>query len=67
MQKWESVVAMVFECYLTYVGMACIKMYSFQETKGLTKELYFPGGRPVSMQNFRFTVDAVYLFTYGQD
>ena len=37
-------------------------MSVLQEIKGLMKELYFPGGGPVSMQNFRSTVHMVYLF-----
>ena len=27
--------------------------------------VYYPGGRPVSMQNFRFIVRIVYLFLHG--
>ena len=37
-------------------------MSVLQEIKGLMKELYFPGGSPVSMQNFRSTVHMVHLF-----
>ena len=35
-----------------------------QEVKGL-KKLYYLGGRPVSMQNFRLIVHIVYLFLHG--
>ena len=39
-------------------------MSVLQEIKGLTKELYFPGGSPVSMQNFRSTDYMLYLIQH---
>ena len=41
--------------------MACMKINVsvLQEVKGLTS---YPGGRPVSMQNFQLIVRLVYLF-----
>ena len=38
--------------------MQCMFRYGLhfavlQEVEGITKELYFPGGRPVSMQNLQ--------------
>ena len=42
--------------------MGCIII---QEVKGLMKLFYCPGGRPASMQNFRFIVQIIYLFLHG--
>ena len=72
MQNCKSIVAMVFECYffitvVMYVH-ACIMHYNvmmMSVTRNKRKNytsLYFPGGSPVSMQNFRSTDYMIYLF-----
>ena len=47
---------------LYHMVMGCIII---QKVKGLMKKFYCLGGRPVSMQNFRFIVHIVYLFLHG--
>ena len=75
MQNCKSIVPMVYECYffnqpsprygLHYNVLLEMMMSVLQEVKGLTKKLYsiiLPVERPVSMQNFRLNLYAVFLF-----
>ena len=64
-----SVTSLTSSCivsvYLHYNVLLEMMMSVLQETKGLTKKLYFVillVGRPVPMQNFRLNVYTVYLF-----
>ena len=60
MQNCKSIVAMVFECYFFNQLLHC-DVWPTEMTSVLqeVKEVYFPGGRPVSMQNsgLLFTLD----------
>ena len=76
MQNCKSIVAIVFKCYfvnqplhcnvskygLHYIVLLEMMVSVLQDVEGLIKALYFPGGRPFSMHNFRFNVYTVYFF-----
>ena len=51
MQNCKSIVAMVFECYFFNQLLHCDVWPTEMSVLQEVKEVYFPGGRPVSMQN----------------